>query len=895
MLQSQKSWCWKLELVTYLAISGAIIALLDNCTLAQSNIVPDSTLDAESSRVNSLNSDSPADEIQGGAIHGNNLFHSFQEFNVGKGRGAYFLSPNADIQNILARVTGGNVSEILGTLGTRGGSSPNLFLINHNGIIFGSDARLDVGGSFVASTASSLKFSDGTEFSTTEPHESPLLTVSVPLGLQFRTGGGKIVNQSVAVDSRGLPVGLQVQPGKTLALVGGDMMLENGNLTAEPGRIELGSVAGSSLVSLIPNSQGWFLGYEGVQNFQDIHLSQASAVYAIGEGSNIQVQGRRITLTNGSQILSATVGSQAGGNVVVNAADSLEVAGFTTTPYARIPSGLRTDTEGSGTAGNLTINTSQLIVKDGAVVSAGTSGEGQGGRLTVTASDSVELSGAAITPDTQFPSGLFTQTQSSGDAGNLIVDTGKLVIKDGAVVSASTLVGSTGQGGRLTVTASDSVELSGAAITPDTQFPSGLFTQTQSSGDAGNLIVDTGKLVIKDGAVVSASTLVGSTGQGGRLTVTASDSVELSGTTADGEITSGLFAQTQGSGDAGNLIVDTRKLVVEDRAVVSAGTSTGSTGRGGNLTVTASDSVELSGTSTDGEITSGLFARTRGTGPAGNLTVTTDQLIVRDQAQVTVSGVESGEAGNLDVTAGSIRLENQGAILAETASAQGGNITLRSQDLLLMRNNSLISTTAGTAGAGGNGGNIDIDADLLVAVPQENSDIIARAFQGNGGNINIETRGIFGFQYRDRPTPRTSDITASSEFGVDGTVDINTPDIAPSQGLVSLPTVPVDAEVAQACAPGGSQAQSEFVVTGRGGLPPNPTEALSSDAIQVDWVTLNPKEDNRASPLPATNPTSPAPDPIVEAQGWVTGNHGEVILTASTPASIHRIGKAQLC
>ena len=116
---------------------------------------------------------------------------------------------------------------------------------------------------------------------------------------------------------------------------------------------------------------------------------------------------------------------------------------------------------------------------------------------------------------------------------------------------------------------------------------------------------------------------------------------------------------------------------------------------------------------------------------------------------------------------------------------------------------------------------------------------IANAFQGNGGKINITDQGIFGLQYRDRPTPTTSDINASSEFGVDGAVKINTPNADPSQGLVSLPAVPIETEVAQACTLGGSQQQSEFVVTGRGGLPPNPTEALSSDAIQVDWVTLN--------------------------------------------------------
>lgn len=240
-----------------------------------------------------------------------------------------------------------------------------------------------------------------------------------------------------------------------------------------------------------------------------------------------------------------------------------------------------------------------------------------------------------------------------------------------------------------------------------------------------------------------------------------------------------------------------------------------------------------------------------------------------------------GRAGNLNATADSIFL-NQGKLTAVTGLGEGGNITLQGLDLLLMRDNSLISVEAVNTA---NGGNVNIDADFIIAVPNQNSDIIANAFQGNGGKINITAQGIFGLQYRDRPTPITSDINASSEFGVVGAVEIDTPNIDPSRGLVSLPTAPVETEVAQACTPGGSQDGSEFVVTGRGGLPPNPNEALSSDAIQVDWVTLNPEIEDKSSPVVSLNPTAPEPDPIVEAQGWIIDNNGEVVLTASVPTA----------
>lgn len=131
--------------------------------------------------------------------------------------------------------------------------------------------------------------------------------MSVPLGLQFGGTAGRILVQGLG-NSLGLdpttkvfvrgenPGGLQVQPGKMLALVGGDVTLEGGNLITEGGRIEVGSVSAPGLVSLTPTDKGWTLGYEGVQNFGDIQLSQQAAVDASGEsGGNIQLRSRRVT------------------------------------------------------------------------------------------------------------------------------------------------------------------------------------------------------------------------------------------------------------------------------------------------------------------------------------------------------------------------------------------------------------------------------------------------------------------------------------------------------------------------------------------------------------------------------------------------------------------------
>ena len=188
------SWCWQLG-VLGAVVAGAIASGFE-CAQAQSKIVPDSTLGAESSVVQTSSNGSPIEIISGGAIRGGNLFHSFLEFNVSLGRGAYFLSPNVDIQNILARVTGSNPSEILGTIGTYGASNPNLFLINPNGIIFGQNASLDVGGSFVATTANAVLLGNNGIFSASEPAKSNLLSVN-PSALLFNAISGQgIVNRS---------------------------------------------------------------------------------------------------------------------------------------------------------------------------------------------------------------------------------------------------------------------------------------------------------------------------------------------------------------------------------------------------------------------------------------------------------------------------------------------------------------------------------------------------------------------------------------------------------------------------------------------------------------------------------------------------------------------------
>jgi filamentous hemagglutinin family protein len=201
-------------------------------------------------------------EINDGNRAGGNLFHSFRDFSVRNGGEAFFNNAN-DIVNIFSRVTGGNISNIDGLL--RANGSANLFLINPNGIIFGENARLDIGGSFYGTSADSILFEDG-EFSATDLDNPPLLTINAPIGLSLRDNPGDIVNRSNSGLSRTVPfqkgersgevninnpIGLTVNTGQNITLIGGNILLDGGGLTAPGGKVELGglSAAGEIIIN----------------------------------------------------------------------------------------------------------------------------------------------------------------------------------------------------------------------------------------------------------------------------------------------------------------------------------------------------------------------------------------------------------------------------------------------------------------------------------------------------------------------------------------------------------------------------------------------------------------------------------------------------------------------
>ncbi|MGA1263686.1 MAG: filamentous hemagglutinin N-terminal domain-containing protein, partial [Prochlorothrix sp.] len=207
--------------VLMLGFGGALTFAFSPVSLAQ--VTPDQTLGAANSQIESgvMVRGALADLITGGSSQGSNLFHSFSQFNVAEGQRVYFANPDG-IGAILGRVTGGDPSQILGALGVDGGA--DLFLLNPNGILFGENARLDLSGSFQASTAERWMFADGQEFSAVNPQAAPLLTIqpqaSQTYALDFK---GDILNEG----------NLAVGAGETLTLAGNQVT--NRGYLAAPG------------------------------------------------------------------------------------------------------------------------------------------------------------------------------------------------------------------------------------------------------------------------------------------------------------------------------------------------------------------------------------------------------------------------------------------------------------------------------------------------------------------------------------------------------------------------------------------------------------------------------------------------------------------------------------
>ncbi|MFN6461550.1 MAG: S-layer family protein [Nostoc sp. DedVER02] len=803
----------------WLVMCGGIVPLIVMpfwSGFANAQVTPDSTLNT------TVSQSGDNFTITNGNRVGNNLFHSFSQFSV-PSNGSAFFNNAADVQNIFSRVTGGSASNIDGLIKANG--SANLFLLNPSGIIFGANAQLNIGGSFVGTTAEGIKFSDGVEFSAINPQANPLLSINVPIGLQMGSSPAPIAVQGTGhslTTNSGLalaplnripsPTKLQVKPGNTIALVGGNLHLNGATLSAEQGQVELGSVSGVGFVRLISDPRGYTLGYGDIQNFGNIQLAKRSLLDVSGlNAGSVQIQGEQIEFTDGSLVLSQNLGSLPGGEIHLQATKAINLVG--TTPNAAIRSGVRNEALGRGAGGNISVITPSLTLKLGAGLNNSTMGMAPGGNIQIEAM-AIDLSGSSPINPTVITS-INSTTLGSGNAGDVFVNGNNLLVSNGASLSSSTF--GNGSSGKVTIRNTNTTII-GESLP---ELYSNISIITFATGNAKTLTLNTANLQILDGGAVAATAFF--VGNGGNLSINASESITVS-----------------------------------DRGSANNSSINASTIRPNPLLRKRFGLPDML------------------TANAGTVSIITPKLTLTNGGTVSVTSQGKGNGGNLKIDADTLQLNHQGFIQAQTESGNGGNITLQTTKLLLLRDNSLITSTAG---GNGNGGNININAPIIVGL--ENSDIVANAVQGRGGNIQISTQGIFGLKFRDQLTP-DNDITASSQLGVNGNVQVNTVGVDPNSGLVELPANVSDSsqQIASGCS---ANQGSSFVATGRGGIPQNPNQQIGSDVYDglrlrtwsdIRDISAYRKKGQVNAQIPASS------EAIVEATGWHRNPDGKVELIA---------------
>jgi large exoprotein involved in heme utilization and adhesion len=477
----------------------------------------------------------------------------------------------------------------------------------------------------------------------------------------------------------------------------------------------------------------------GINNFA--LSSNRSIVNTNGEGGgNIKIQANQAVLTDKSLILANTLGTQNGGGVIV---------------YI-----------------------SELDISGSSVIESSTYGAGNAGNLVIHAGDSINITGK-----NSYLGSVVTES-AMGNGGDVTIKSKKVVARSGGQV----LMNTAGKGsvGNLTLNVSDSVELFGTS--EDGINSSALFARAQqgAKGNAGDITINTGYLLVQDGAQVSTRSR--GMGQAGDLTINASNSVNLVGTLAGTDMRSRLIAAGfSSSKKGGNITINTKQLRVKNGAI--AVTSTFGEGSAGQLTINASDTVELIGISTDGRYRSSLNSETSGSGNAANLVINTRQLTVQDGAAaltstfsvgqagkliinaielVDLSGVSSngtfrsglgaetfdvGNAGTLKITSEKINIRN-GAIVSALTKKQGrgGDIEIKTNSLNIDNSGSITSRSDGQ----GRAGNIDINVrNVFQSI---NGEIATSAIQSSGGTISISANSVRLFENSDIKTNVASDI-----------------------------------------------------------------------------------------------------------------------------------------
>ncbi len=671
-----------------------------------------------------------------GQQHGENLFHSFENFNLNSLESATFSGAN-NVQNILSRVTGGNPSNIDGLIRSTIPNA-NFYFLNPYGIMFGPNARLDIQGSFHSSTADYLKLGNAGRFDARNINNS-LLTVSPVEAFGFLnspapisiSGYGKVNTEVTNLSS-----------DYDLSFIGGEITIKNGTFTTTVDKRGRESANSLPLISA-PNINliGVASGGE-VSNFDTSSFSKLANI-SIQENSllqgNVTIRGDRFLLDNSSINLDNSIGTTdiQAENVQLNNANLTSTTNIpakgsdikiqVTESINITDSEIKSKNYGSGNGGDVTFTANQAVNLTDTTILVNSEGQqidaGKGGNLTITAKD-ITISGNAIN----------LGVLGKGDGGNMtLIAENSINLIDNVHIYVDAYLGS-GNGGEVNFTSKDIVLLDGAFINGETKNISGNsgdininasgtltisgasqegkgrasgitsgslpFVANTQGGNGGTITIKANNLSLKDGGIInsnSSSFYNNHSGDAGKIIIRVNEETKLSGVNLYGEnndgFGSGIYATTTGIGDtngkSGQINLQTGSLVIEQGAVIKSDTN--SSTKGGDINIVVQDNILITGDANNAVLkelgsrqirylsrgvpeeynksNSGIYARSNGatsnSGNSGSINITAKSLTVNNNGIISTSSNGNGLAGNIIISAKQLQLA-KGSVSSES-------------------------------------------------------------------------------------------------------------------------------------------------------------------------------------------------------------------------------------
>jgi filamentous hemagglutinin family protein len=777
-----------------------------------------------------------------GTRSGNNLFDSFSQFSLAKGESATFTGPS-NVTNIVARVTGGTVSTIDGTVATKTGGHPNFYLINPYGVIFGRDGSLNVEGSFHVSTADYLKFSNGAK-----------LLSKLGKGSSFSSAApaafGFLAAKPAAITVNG--TNLSVRAGRQLEIAGGAVVLKDAMITAPAGMVGIASMAGAGVVPVRPAASPSKRSKFGAIGITGSTVSGDGSSSAAHSGS-LYLRGGDITVKN-SRVSADNNGPGAGGMIQVAATANLRLLNSAS---------ISANTSGAGSAGNVSVSAANILLSDDGkgvsptgISAASLGGSGNGGQVVVDATDH-------LTIRTTGPNGaaeISSNTSGNGSGGAVSVFARSLTIAGSGTpyfvgIRADSLADPTGSGtsgadrqasgaaGTVTAKVSNDLNvLNGGEIRSDTY---GAGTGGEVSASAANILVS------DDGASSNATSIssdsLGGVGDAGNVTVHAQRNLTIRATNPNGAAR--ISSSTYGNGSGRAVSVRAGSLLIDGR---------------GTLYFVGIDAASFADPTASG--TPGVDRRA--SGAAGNVTVNVAKgLKILNGGNVTSDTYGAGAGGTVDVGATTILVSDNGRTF--------GGSSISSQSL----------------GGSGNAGDVAVDATDSVTIRATNdfgdANIASSTYgDGNGGAISVAasslmidgkgTRNFVGINAGSLADPALTGNSGADRMasGAAGNVTINV-----ANGLQVLNGGTVTSDTFGAGAGGKINVSAANILVSDNGVSPGATY-ISADSLggsgNAGDVVVN--ADNSLA-IRATNKTG---DAYIASSTYGNGNSGAVSVTAGS-------------